>query len=359
MRNLQFPFYARLPLILLSLLLIYVFLTSASGIFIPLTFSLFFSVLLYPFAKLLEEKLHFGRAGAAMVSVLLFLVLLVCFVYFFTLQFISFSEDLPMLQSRFQEIFKELQHWVSVSFHITTRVQTDYLNKSASTMVESAAYSLRNVFFSVTTILLWTIFIFLFTFFMLLYRKLLKKFVLHLFSEQHREKVGEIIVETKGMINGYIFALLLEMVLLSIVNCTMFLIMGIKYAMLLGVMAAVLNIIPYLGIYSSIVVSFLITFANSTGNMAIEVGIALFCVHLVDSNFLMPRLVGGRVKMNPFITILAVMVGEFVWGVPGMFLFIPITGILKLIFERVEGLQAWGILIGEDEKEVKVKKVKK
>ena len=276
-----------------------------------------------------------------------------------TLQFISFSEDLPMLQSRFQEIFKELQHWVSVSFHITTRVQTDYLNKSASTMVESAAYSLRNVFFSVTTILLWTIFIFLFTFFMLLYRKLLKKFVLHLFSEQHREKVGEIIVETKGMINGYIFALLLEMVLLSIVNCTMFLIMGIKYAMLLGVMAAVLNIIPYLGIYSSIVVSFLITFANSTGNMAIEVGIALFCVHLVDSNFLMPRLVGGRVKMNPFITILAVMVGEFIWGVPGMFLFIPITGILKLIFERVEGLQAWGILIGEDEKEVKVKKVKK
>ena len=359
MKTFQLPFYARLPLILLAVLLIYVMLNSASGIFIPLTFSLFLAILLFPFTRFLEQKLHFGKSLAALVSVLVFLLLLGCFVYFFTLQFISFSQDLPMLKQRFEVIFTDLQQWLSFKFHITTRVQTDYLNKSASSIVESAAYSLRNVFFSVTTILLWTIFIFLFTFFMLFHRRLLNKFMLHLFSVKHREKVSEIIMETKGMINGYILALLIEMVLVSTINCTMFLIMGIKYAMFLGIMAGVLNIIPYLGIYTSILISMLVTFANSTGNMALEVAIGLFSVHLIDSNVLMPRLVGGRVKMNPFITILAVMVGEFIWGVPGMFLFIPITGIIKLICERVEGLEAWGILIGVEEKEIPVAVIKK
>jgi predicted PurR-regulated permease PerM len=179
------------------------------------------------------------------------------------------------------------------------------------------------------------------------------RFVLHLFSVEHRPKVSEVIIESKSMIYSYVFGLMIEMLLISIVNCTMFLIMGIQYALLLGVMAAVLNIIPYLGIYSSIVICMLVTFANSTGNAALGVGVGLFIVHVFDANILFPRIVGGRVKMNPFITIIAVIIGELLWGIPGMFLFIPITGIIKLVCERVEGLEAWGLLIGVEEVEKK------
>jgi predicted PurR-regulated permease PerM len=175
----------------------------------------------------------------------------------------------------------------------------------------------------------------------------------------HREKVNEVISETRSMINSYVVGLVIEMVLLSIVNCSMFAIMGIQYAVLLGLMAAVLNIIPYLGIYTSIVICVLVTIANSTPGIALEAGAGLFIVHLLDSNILFPRIVGGRVKMNPFITIVAVIVGEFLWGIPGMFLFIPITGIIKLVCERVEGLEAWSILIGVDDTNPKQKKPKK
>jgi AI-2 transport protein TqsA len=129
---------------------------------------------------------------------------------------------------------------------------------------------------------------------------------------------------------------------------------------LLGVMAAVLNIIPYLGIYTAMALTILVTFANSTGNTAFAAGLGLFIVHVLDSNILMPRIVGARVKMNPFITIVAVIVGEFLWGIPGMFLFIPLTGIIKLVCERVEGLEAWAILIGVEEtpKKKKIANVK-
>ncbi len=108
--------------------------------------------------------------------------------------------------------------------------------------------------------------------------------------------------------------------------------------------------IPYLGFYTATVICMLVTFANSSSGAALQVGAGLLIVHMLDANVLFPRIIGYRVKMNPFITILAVIMGQHLWGVPGMFLFIPVVGIIKLICERVEDLKAWAILIGVDEK---------
>jgi len=353
MRTIKLPFYARLALTLLAIVLIFFILRIGDSIFIPLVFALLVSILVYPFCKFLEHKVRMGRVGAAVTTVLLFVFGLVGFIYFLTLQMIRFSEDFPQLRMRFLDMFSHLQHWMSSKMHINTRQQTDYINKSATGMLETVGHSLSNVFMSVTSVLLLTIFVIIFTFFMLYHRKLLMRFVLHLFSVDNRPKVSEVVIATKSMIYGYVLGLMIEMVVLSVVNSVMFLIMGIEYALLLGVMAAVLNVIPYLGIYSAMVITMLVTFANSTGNAALVAGIGLFAVHVLDSNILFPRIVGGRVKMNPFITIIAVIVGELLWGVPGMFLFIPITGIIKLICERVEGLEAWALLIGVEEVEKK------
>jgi predicted PurR-regulated permease PerM len=296
-----------------------------------------------------------GRVFGPLLSVLLFFLVLSSFIYFIILQMISFSADFPILRLRFIEILDGVQHWLSHKLYITSRQQTEYVNRSTTSVLEGVAQSLRNVFFSVTGGILKLLFIHIFTFFILYHRRLLMKFVLHLFREEHRPKVNEVVMETKSMINAYVLGLVIEMGILSIVNCTMLLIMDIRYALLLGVMASVLNIIPYLGIYTAIIISMMVTFANSTVNMAFVVGLGMFIVHVFDANVLFPRIIGGRVKMNPFITILAVIVGEYIWGVPGMFLFIPIAGIMKLICERVEGLEAWAYLIGVEEREIKPK----
>ena len=351
--TIKLPFYARLAFILITVVLVFVILSAASNIFIPLVFGLLISILLFPLSRFFENNLRMGRAGAAMLSVLLFVMAMAGFIYFLVGQIINFSSDFPKLRKRFEQLFDDLQHWFSNKFHVTSREQMDYINKSLSGFMGNVGHSISNVFMSVTGVLLLTIFILIFTFFMLYHRKHLMKFVLYLFSDQHRPKVSEVIMETKSMINAYVLGLVIEMVVVGIVNCTMFLIMGVPYALLLGVMAAVLNIIPYLGIYTSIVICMLVTVANSSGNLALQVGIGLFVVHLLDSNILFPRIIGGRVKMNPFITILAVVIGEFVWGVPGMFLFIPLAGMIKLICERVEGLEAWALLIGMEEVEKK------
>ncbi len=358
MRPVKLPFYAKLCMSLLSIVMIVIILIEARDILVPLVFSLLIAILLYPFNRFLQDRLNMGRAAAAMISVLVFISSLVSFIYFLAIEIIGFSSDFPILKTRLTAMFGSLQHWLSYKLHITNHQQSEYINKSVNSIMETIARSLSNIFSYSTGILLSIVFMFIFTFFILFHRKLLMKFILHLFSLPYRDKVKEVIMETKNMIKAYVLGLVIEMALVGVVNTVMFMIMGIQYAVLLGVMAAVLNIIPYLGIYTAIGLTMLVTFANSTGNLAIEAGIGLFCVHLIDSNILFPRIIGGQVKMNPFITIIAVIIGEYIWGVSGMFLFIPITGILKLVFERVEGMEAWGMLIGVEDVEKKPKKIK-
>ncbi len=354
--SIQLPFYARLALVLLSVLLIIIFLEQGKAIFVPLVFALLIAILLYPLARFFERRLKMGRGGSAISSLLIFITLLTAFIYFLTQQIINFTHDIPDLKVRFKHVFADMHHWVYTQFHINTAQQTDYINKYATGFVESGAQSVSNIFLSLTSILFLIVFVFIFTFFILFHRQLLVRFTLKLFNVKHQEKVNEVIGETKSMINSYIAGLLIEIAVMSVANTALLLILGIEYAVLLGIVAAVLNIIPYLGIYTAIALTMFFTFASASGSLALEVGIGLFILHFLDSNILMPRIVGAKVKMNPFITVIAVIVGEFVWGIPGMFLFIPITGIVKMICERVEGLEAWGILIGVDDTVIKSNK---
>lgn len=356
MSQVKFPFYARLALILLAVVLILFILMVGKDIFIPVVFAFLISMLLLPLMKFFEGKLRLGKSMSAFLSIFIFLTFMGGLFYFLTVQFAGFSGNFPLIEKKLTSIIQNFQYWLATKYHINTSQQTDYFNKSASGIITTIANSISGIFLSFTKIVLWLVFIFIYTFFMLCNREQLIKFILHLFSVQHRAKVNEVLIETRGVINSYVIGLLIEMMLVGIMNCTAFAIIGVQYALLLGIMAAVLNLIPYLGIFSSMAFIMLVTFANSSGSLALETGITLVCVHLIDSNILMPRIVGRRVRINPFITIIVVLIGNFLWGIPGMFLFIPITGILKLVCERVDGLEAWAILIGIQEKEKRVKK---
>lgn len=349
MGTVKLPFYAKLAFILISFILTVLVMEQARDIFIPLVFALLISILLYPLNRFLEHKLKMGRALAAILSITLFLAIAGAFFYFLSLQIVSFAGDMPNMRPRFQHTYNDIHHWLSYKMHINAAQQNDYINRSASSIAESAAKSASGLFLSITSILLLTVFVFLFTFFILFHRRMLMNFTINLFSEEHEAKVREVITETKSMMNSYVVGLLLEMIIMSIANSALLIIIGVPYGLLLGVLAAVLNIIPYLGIYSATGLIIFFTFANSSLHLAMIAGGGMLGLHIIDSNILMPRIVGARVKMNPFITVIAVIVGEFVWGIPGMFLFIPIVGIVKLICERVEGLEAWAMLIGVDE----------
>lgn len=341
----RLPFYARLAGILLCVVLIMEIMSRGKAIIIPLFFSMLIALMLLPLTRLMEHW-HFPRPLAAIISVLLFILFVSGVFYFLTAQIIQFSKDLPQLGGRMQEWVDHLQAWVAMKYHVDASRQLEYLDRATSSMVQHASSLAQGFVLGVAGFAIWTIFVFVFTFFMLTHRKLLQQFITKLFSKENEHKVSDVLTQTRLLANSYVLGLLTEMVIVAVLNCVAFLAFGIKYALLLGVLAAVMNIIPYLGIWSAAGIAGLITLSNSTPGQALSVILILIVVHFIDANVLLPRIVGRRVNMNPLITIVTVLVGEMLWGIPGMFLFIPLAGILKIVFARVEGLKPWALLMG-------------
>ena len=171
---------------------------------------------------------------------------------------------------------------------------------------------------------------------------------LNFLTVTHNEKVQDVISRIRLLINSYVLGLLIEMSVVAVLIFTSLMIIGVKYALLISIMAAVLNIIPYLGIYFCMAFAMLITAATGSTGHVVAVGIVFIVTHFIDANVILPHVVGGKMKMNPFITILAVLIGHLVWGIPGMFFFIPLTAMIRLISEEVPGMKPWAILIGEE-----------
>ena len=175
------------------------------------------------------------------------------------------------------------------------------------------------------------------------------KFLESVFLEENKPLVHAIIEQVQFIIRKYIIGLLIEMAIVATIVTVAFLILGIKYAFLLGLITGLFNIVPYVGIFTSLVLSTLITFATATvTTKVLFVIITLVITHLVDSNVLLPVIVGSKVRINALITVLGVIVGEMIWGIPGMFLSIPVIAVFKIIFDRVDSLKAWGLLLGDE-----------
>jgi len=356
MRPVKLGFYARLALILHAVILILFIMNIGKTVFIPLFFAFLVAMLLYPVTSFLERR-RFPRGIAAFLSVLIFIVIIAALVWFFSAQVISFSKDIPRLQARFSELLNNTQEWFSHKYHIDDVQQRAYINQSANGMISGLVNNIGTTFVGILEVVILTIFFFIFTFFILVYRKLLVKFVRAFFSPEQCEKVNEVIFKTRTVTNSYLVGLLTEMLIMAVMNVSILLILGIKYAFLLGILAAVLNIIPYLGIYTAMAIGVLITLANGTGTQALQFALSLVVVHFIDANIILPRIVGGRVRMNPLITIIAVLIGRLVWGIPGMFLFIPLTAIIRIISARIDDMTPWAILIGDEKKPKGIAKV--
>lgn len=351
---LKLPFYARLACILFAIALILLFMYLGRSLLVPLFFSFLVAILLHPAVHYLENK-HFPRALASMITLLLFMILFGGLFYFFSHQMVRLSRDLPSLQVKVMDKWNDIQDWISERYHVSNIQQKDYVNKSANGILNSAMNSAATTFVGFLETLILTIFFFIFTFFILQYRRHLMRFVVELFDPTHNDRVQAVISRIRSLINSYVLGLLTEMCVVALIIFISLVIIGVKYALLISVMAAILNIIPYLGIYFCMVLAMIITAATGSTGHVIAVGIVFLITHFADANFILPHVVGGKMKMNPFITILVVLIGHLVWGIPGMFLFIPLAAMIRLICEVVPGMEPWAFLLGEEKDEKGVK----
>lgn len=355
MKDLKLPFIAKLALVLISILALGYLAKIGKAVLAPLFFSVLMSLLFLPFANFLERKLRFSRTISTFSSLLVMMIFLSGLVYFFTTQLSDFANDFPVLKSQVSKSFNELSVWVSQTFNVNFDKQMTYLNQALENLLSSTALILGFTVSMFSSTMAFFIFSALFFIFILNYRRILYQFIISIFRHEHFEKVNEAIMEIQKIIKSYISGLFIQIIIVSSLTSILLSVLGVKYAILLGVLTGLMNVIPYVGIIFSSAIACLISFATG-GNHTLFVLIGYLVIHAIDGNITLPLVVGSKVKINALFTFIGLLIGEELWGISGMFLSIPFLAILKIIFERVEDLQPWGKVLGE---EIKIKPRKK
>ncbi len=186
-------------------------------------------------------------------------------------------------------------------------------------------------------------------FLILLYRTHYVTFLCKFFAEKHRATLKDIVGTVKVSVQSYILGLLFEMLIVTSLTTIGFWIIGVKYAILLGVITGLLNMIPYIGIFIAGILSIIASLTGSA-DLSIITGIIVvnLIVQFIDNNFLVPMIVSSKVEINALATIVGVIVAGSIAGVAGMFLAIPMMAIAKVVFDRVAGLESWGYFLGDD-----------
>ncbi len=358
MKYVRLPFYVKLACVLISVMILGYLAIVGYTVVAPLVFGLLFSILLLPMAGFFERKIRAGRALSALLSIIVLVIFVALLFTLLGAQISNLSEDWPAFKQQVIDSVAKLQEWIAATFRVDTRAQLDYLNETAAKSWATGTTLLSKTLLSVSSLLLLLLFIFLYTFFLLLHRRLLLRFFVGLFDEKDSMIVYDVVHQVQYIIKRYIVGLVVQMALVSTLACSVFYFMGIKYSFLLGLITGIFNIIPYIGIFTALLLTVLITFATSTAAHVLFVIIAVILIHMVDSNYIMPKIVGSKVQINPLVALIGLVVGEMMWGITGMFLSIPVIAIFKVVFDRVSDLQPWGILLGEEEEPEREKPAK-
>lgn len=355
-RFLTLPFYVKLACVLISILLLGYLAKIGDTILIPMILGLLFSLLLIPLSNFMERKLHFPRTLAGILSVILFFGALGYGLFLLASQLTLLKEDFPAFKEQIMDGAGKLQSWVSQQFGIQHKEQMEFINKTASKSVDSGTLFLGTALVSLSSLFILFIFTFLYTFFLLIYRGHIVKFLLFVNRVEDRPIVVDVVRQIQYVVKKYLIGLLIQMSLVSLLVFICLSLIGVKYSLLLALITGVFNVLPYVGIFSSMLIISILTFATSSLTHVVLVILALIIVHMIDSNFIVPKIVGSKVKVNSLFAMLSIIIGEMVWGISGMFLAIPILAIAKIVMDRIKELKPWGFLLGEEDSKDEVYK---
>ena len=347
--SIQFPFYAKLAFVLLSLISLFTILYLGQDIIVPILMSLLFAILLRPIAHFLKSKWSFPHVVAVTCTVIFFVLIVSGILFFISWQISDIANDWNAIQTNLSIHFDTIQKFISSNFNLNNVEQKVLIDNASKNVMESGKNIIGTSLVSVSDVILNLTLIPIYIFLFLLYRTLIITFLSKLFQPEYHEKLQDILYHIKVSVQSYIVGLLIEMVIVSTLTTVGFMIIGVKYAIVLGLITGLLNLIPYIGILFAGILSIIATLTASPDiTLIIGVLIIVIVVQLIDNNLIVPMIVGSKVQINAFVSIVGIIVGGVIAGFSGMFLAIPIIAILKVIFDRIESLEPWGYLMSDD-----------
>ncbi len=347
MNNIKVPFYAKATLIIIGLYAFINVLYITQDIIVPILGSAIIAIVLSPLVDSLVKKKLNTILSISIVITLASISVIIC-VLLLSSQISVFTESFPLLIDKFYDALNNTTTWISAKFNISSKNMNAFIKDtkveilgSSRSLIGTTLTSMGNMLF---TLLLVPVYVFM----ILYYKPLLLEFIRNVFGESNHHEVNEILTATKKIVQRYLIALLLEAAVIAVLNSLGLLIIGIDYAIILGIIGAILNAIPYIGGIIATALPIMIAIATKDSfSYALYILIAYILIQFIDNNYLLPKLVASRVKINALISVVAVIIGGQLWGITGMFLSIPLTAIIKVICDNIQALKPWGALLGD------------
>jgi len=338
----KYPFYIRATVILFGLILSSYALSNLQDILVPFSFALFLAILLNPLVdRLVGWRLP--KVPAILVALLVAIVVIGGVWYFLATQMMHFTSQMPALEKKTTDLVSKIQ--LDLARKIPLETQNQYIAEAKAGIKPLVGRTLGSVVGTLTTVFLLPIY----TFLLLYYKTLILNFLYEIFAEENKAEVGAVLKKVRGAIQSYMYGLLIEGLIVAALNTIALFILGVPYAILLGILGAILNMLPFIGgVLAALLPIVVATITKDGLHTQIGVAISYIVIQFVDNHFLIPYIVSSKVKINALISIVVVLLGGAVWGLSGMFLAIPFIGILKIIFDRIPEMQPWGRLLGTE-----------
>ncbi len=341
------PFSARASLFIIGLFVFIKILYIAQSIIVPLVFAIVISIVLHPVVNFFVRK-KINRVVAIVITLFLTIIVLAAIGALIFSQASRFSDTWPLLVEKFTAFLNAAVTWLSGYFNISPQHIHEWMLKTKGDLTNISSAFIGQTLVKVGSGVMVLLLIPFYIFIILYYKTLLLEFIHRLFGADKQSQVSEIISQTKTVIQRYLTGLVIEFVIVAILHSVALLILGIDYAILLGVIGALLNLIPYIGGIVGVALPMMVALATkSTAWYAFYVLASYYVIQLIDNNYIVPKIVASKVKINALFSVIVIIAGNALWGIPGMFLSIPLLAIIKLVFDHIEPLKPWGFLLGD------------
>jgi predicted PurR-regulated permease PerM len=342
--SLKIPFYAKVALISIGAFAFVIVMHVGQHIIIPIIFATLIAILLNPLVNFLIKK-RINKLLAISVAVMLAIASAILILYILSTQISMFTETWPQLKEKFSATSTELTHWASKKFNIRISKINAWSKETQSEAIDD--FAIAETLTEAVRMLVIGMLLPAYLFMILYYKPLLLEFIHKLFKPEHHAAVTDVLTSTKKITQSYLIGLVFEMIIMATLQSAVLLLIGIEYAIILGITGAIVNIIPYLGGIVSILLPMIIAFVTKdTLTYPMLVFVSYIFIQFIDNHYIIPKIVASRVQINALISVIVVLIGGALWGIPGMFLSIPLTAILKVIFDHIEPLKPWGFLLG-------------
>ena len=317
-------------------------------IIVPLVMAMILAVMIFPFQKFFEKNCKCNRLLATLFSIsIIFLVsaTIILVIYFQLSTFSSNGED---YSAKITQLFYKTIAYFEDILNISNRNSYTNGDLKIENILKGNFDKMGEFITQTGSVFSDLLLIPIYLFFFLYYRRFLKEFLYKLFRNKQKSFLNIMVRKIYNVQRNYLVGLTKVMLIVGILNTIGLLTLGIENAIFFGFFAALLLLIPYVGILIGSLIPAVIALATKDSIWyAFGVVAILGFVQFLEGNFITPKITGSKVSMNSFVAIISLILFSMLWGISGMIVALPVVASLKIIFDNTPGYHAYGFLIGE------------